>query len=215
MRSKKKVRQKTNKEAGRLISAAVLLFSAVIFTGCGKEKAETTLSLEYALESNPAVAKTSCQDETSQEMILQPEEKQQTVFIYVCGAVNEPGVVELPDGCRAADAVREAGGMTEEADTAYVNLAARLQDGEKLFIPTVREAEALSQQQEAENAGVVNLNTADSTALCSLPGIGESRAADIIAYREQNGPFASKEDIMKVPGIKTGAYEKIKDKITV
>ena len=76
--------------------------------------------------------------------------------------------------------------------------------------------DACAQDAEAESApGLVNINTADVAALCTLPGIGESRARDIISYREANGGFGACEDIMKVSGIKTAAYEKIKDKITV
>ncbi len=72
-----------------------------------------------------------------------------------------------------------------------------------------------SQAQSDSASGLVNINTADAAALCTLPGIGESRAQDIISYREANGGFQACEDIMKVSGIKTAAYEKIKDKITV
>ncbi len=138
-----------------------------------------------------------------------------TIRVYVCGAVLKPGVVELPAGSRAMDALDAAGGFGEEAAMAAVNLADWVTDGQMLYFPT--EGEAVEQQsQEAQAAlGLVNINTADVAALCTLPGIGESRAADIIAYREANGKFASCEDIMKVPGIKNAAYEKIRDKITV
>lgn len=135
--------------------------------------------------------------------------------VYVCGAVQKPGLVTLPAGSRAGDAVDLAGGMTGEADTAYVNLASLVEDGEKIFIPTKDEVLVLEKAQEAQENGLVNINTADRAALCTLPGIGESRAADIIAYREKNGSFNTIEDIMKVPGIKTSAFDKIRDRISV
>lgn len=137
------------------------------------------------------------------------------IRVYVCGAVKNPGVVEIPEGSRAEDALLAAGGFTEEAGREAVNLADWVLDGQMLYFPT--EGEVLEEQiQEAEaSAGLVNINTADAAALCTLPGIGESRAADIIAYREKNGGFGSCEDIMKVPGIKTAVYEKICDRITV
>ena len=69
--------------------------------------------------------------------------------------------------------------------------------------------------QESAGSGKVNINTADAAQLMTLKGIGEARAADIIAYRDSKGPFQSIEDIMKVPGIKDAAFEKIKDDITV
>lgn len=143
------------------------------------------------------------------------ETKEETVSVYVCGAVKKPGVVELPAGSRAEAALEAAGGFDEEAALEAVNLAARVTDGEMLYFPTQQEAQALRQEREAAQAGLININTADAAALCSLPGIGEARARDIISCRESQGPFESCEDIMKVPGIKNSVYEKIKDKITV
>ena len=101
--------------------------------------------------------------------------------------------------------------MSGEAHEAAVNLAAVLRDGEKLYIPALGEELA----DDAENRGLVNLNTADSAGLQTLPGIGESRAADILSYREKHGGFRAVEEIMQVPGIKESTYEKIRDQITV
>lgn len=140
---------------------------------------------------------------------------QAVIYVHVCGAVAVPGVVEVPVGSRAQAAVDAAGGFTEEADTSYVNLAAPIADGEQLYIPTKEEAEELRRNQAAAESGMVNLNTADISLLCTLPGIGESRAGDIIAYRQDHGGFADTEEIMQVPGIKESTYEKIKDLIIV
>lgn len=137
------------------------------------------------------------------------------IRVYVCGAVANPGVVEIPAGSRAEDALRAAGGFGPEAARTAVNLADWVSDGQMLYFPTEGEAAESKSQEESAEDGLVNINTADAAQLCTLPGIGESRAADIIAYRETNGEFQSCEEIMKVPGIKTGAYEKIKDKIKV
>ena len=140
-------------------------------------------------------------------------EKAEQIYVFVCGAVKRPGVVALPGGSRAQDGVLAAGGMREDADPNYVNLAALLSDGEKLYIPTREESADL--QKEEEQSGLVNINTAGSAELCTLPGIGESRAADIISYREANGRFGAIEDIMKVNGIKESVFSKIKELITV
>lgn len=139
------------------------------------------------------------------------------IRVYVCGAVASPGVVSLPEDSRAEDALAAAGGFAENAWRDYVNLAERVQDGEKLYFPTLEESERMPLQESDRGlaSALVNINTADIAALCTLPGIGESRANDIIAYREANGPFDSCEDIMKVSGIKTSVYNKISDKITV
>ena len=137
------------------------------------------------------------------------------IRVYVCGAVMNPGVVEIPSGSRAEDALLAAGGFSPEAGKASVNLADWVTDGQMLYIPPEEEAEEQKLQETESASGLVNINTADAAALCTLPGVGESRAADIISYREANGGFESFEDIMKVPGIKTAMYEKIRDKITV
>lgn len=142
-------------------------------------------------------------------------QQEETIRVYVCGAVANPGVVEIPQGSRAEDALRAAGGFGAEAGREAVNLADWVSDGQKLYFPTADEAAQESRAEADSASGLVNINTADAAALCTLPGIGESRAQDIISYREANGRFETCEDIMKVPGIKTAAYGKICDKITV
>ncbi len=149
------------------------------------------------------------------------------IYVYVCGCVNTPGVVELPEGSRAEAALEAAGGFAEEAWREYVNLAAVVTDGEKLYFPRQDEAETLppaeqtkqvaqtKQEEQAKQSGLVNVNTADLTELTTLPGIGESRAKDIIAYREKHGDFERKEDLKKISGIKESVYSKLEDKITV
>lgn len=153
------------------------------------------------------------------------------VYVHVCGAVNKPAVYPLPEGSRVCDAIAKAGGMTENAAGDYVNQARFLSDGERVYIPEVDELSGLSASQyaagqlvsnaggqsgsSAQNGGqeklLVNINTAGISELTTLPGIGESRAESIIAYREKHGAFAQIEDIMKISGIKGAAYEKIKD----
>lgn len=144
-----------------------------------------------------------------------PEEQTATIRVYVCGAVANPGVVEIPQGSRVEDALEAAGGFGAEAGREAVNLADWVSDGQKLYFPREGEAAEESTAQSQAAPGLVNINTADMETLCTLPGIGESRARDIISYREANGGFEACEDIMKVPGIKTAAYGKICDKITV
>lgn len=135
------------------------------------------------------------------------------IYVYVCGAVNNPGVVVLQEGSRAEAALEAAGGFRQDARMDYVNLAAKVSDGEKLYFPTEEETEGLS--EESGGDGLININTADEADLCMLSGIGESRARDIVRYREENGPFENCEDIMNVPGIKTSVYSKIKDRIKI
>ena len=145
-----------------------------------------------------------------QEQALQESAE---IMVYVCGAVETPGVYSLTEKDRVVDAITMAGGVTEQAAEEYLNLAAFLQDGEKIYVPTLDEV--LLWETEEERKNLVNINTAGVEVLCTLPGIGESKAGDIIAYREKQGDFEQVEDIMKVPGIKEYLYQKIEDYITV
>lgn len=167
-------------------------------------------------------------------------EEAKTLVVHICGAVSAPGVYELPAGSRIIDAVEAGGGFLPEAEEACCNLAEEIVDGCQIYIMTKTESCADGQTEKkagiqtspdsdmqttdrnvrsnsapALENGLVNLNTADITALMTLPGIGESRAKAIISYREQHGAFAQIEDIMKISGIKQAAFSKIKDKITV
>ena len=135
------------------------------------------------------------------------------LFVYVCGKVNRPGVYELPSGSRIYEAIESAGGMTEDARVEAINQALLCEDGMQITVPG--QDDEILQEIKAKEKGLINLNTADVATLTTLKGIGETRAEAIVAYREENGLFKAKEDVMNVPGIKQGAYEKIKDSITV
>lgn len=178
-------------------------------SGCGSEGQELLLIGGQETESGVEMAS------SGEEIFPSTEAAAEEIWVYVCGAVESPGVVCLSSGSRAADALEAAGGFSADAAEEAVNLAARVSDGEKLYFPTREEYQAQSQAQEAEGGGLVNINTADASQLCTLPGIGEARAADIIAYREANGGFGACEDIMRVSGIKESVYRKISDRITV
>lgn len=145
--------------------------------------------------------------------------------VHVCGAVQNPGVYSLAEGSRIYEAVAAAGGLLTEADEAYLNQAACVTDGEQIYVPTKQEV--LEQSATLARNGLqteigtglqdtkVNLNTATKEQLCTLPGIGESKAESIISYRNEHGAYGQIEDIMKVEGIKDGLFQKIKDRITV
>ena len=168
-----------------------------------------------------------------------------TIYVDVCGAVVNPGVYELSSDSRVFQAIEKAGGYLPGAAASYLNRARSLYDGQQIYVPTQEEVDSqtipLTQDETAQDGVVqegtaqtgtaadntadgtettqagqrINLNTADVSQLSTLTGVGESKAMAIIAYREENGPFTSIEDIMNVPGIKEGTYEKIKDKIAI
>lgn len=134
------------------------------------------------------------------------------IYVYICGHVNSPGVIKCRSGTRLYEAVDMAGGADESADMSAVNLAATAVDGERVYIPAYGEDIPVMEEQ---TAGLININKASESELMTLPGIGSSRAADIVKYRTDNGRFQAIEDIMKVSGIKEAAFNKIKNYICV
>ena len=206
----------------------VRIIKAVIFSlalngslcGCGKQSDGLVLVGESAAEmsgnSGEKASGESGLPSAAGEFVpsdAAPEDIS-LIYVYVCGAVNSPGVVVLQEGSRVEAALEAAGGFRQDAGKDHVNLAAKVSDGERLYFPTEEETAGLSAElPEGGGDGLININMADEAALCTLSGIGESRARDIVRYREENGPFESCEDIMNVPGIKSGVYGKIKDRI--
>lgn len=136
------------------------------------------------------------------------------IMVDISGAVKNPGVYLLKEGARVCDAVEMAGGLSEDADVDALNQAAPLKDADKIRVYTKAETAGAPEAQQADTQKI-NINTADVAQLCTLSGIGEARARDIIAYRETNGAFCSVEEIMKVSGIKEATFHKIEDKIAV
>lgn len=130
------------------------------------------------------------------------------ITVYVSGAVVMPGIYSLPEGSRVHDAVQAAGGFAEGAESAEINLAKLLEDGEQIDVPGILIANRLSY-------GRININTASAAELESLPGIGPSAAQAIVDYRNEHGLFISVQDILLVPGIGPATYDQIKDYLTV
>lgn len=148
------------------------------------------------------------------------------IYVYICGEVINPGVYELSGDSRIYEAVDAAGGFTENAARESINLASKVSDGMQITIYNKEEAASLpaggtsagknsGQDQMSGSSSLVNLNTATKEELMTLKGIGESKAEDIIRYREKSGGFKKIEDIMKISGIKEAGFQKIKDSITV
>ena len=156
---------------------------------------------------------------------LLPAPTAEPLTVHITGAVALPGVYPLPVGSRVKDAVEAAGGLLPEAQAASINLAAPLQDGTRIYIPSIIPGE--EQTQDGTGAGnpdqpngnlpgkPININTASQAELDSLPGIGPTLAGRIIAYRQEHGLFKTIEDIQDVSGIGPGIFGKIKDLISV
>lgn len=182
---------------------------------------------------------TSCSAENPSQVVLNenfPEEMSEgeaaadsaesvtdVCYVYICGAVYEPGVYGLPTGSRLYEVVEAAGGFLPEASEESCNLASVINDGMQYRIPT--KEEVLSGNSAAElqlestshydSEGRLDLNLATAAELMMLSGIGQTRADAIITYRGEHGSFSNKEEIMQVTGIKEGLYSKIEDFITV
>lgn len=158
---------------------------------------------------------------SGEAVTLRPVPTEQPIVVHISGAVPRPGVYALPNGARVQDVISAAGGFLAEADKDFINLARILEDGEKLDIPftegfsPVIPTPVQSILIPGDDEDLININTASSFELESLPGIGPTTAQRIIEYREANGPFLAIEDIINVSGIGPGTYERIKDLITV
>jgi competence protein ComEA len=157
---------------------------------------------------------------------LAPMPTQQPIIIHVEGAIAAPGVYSLPPGSRVVDAIEAAGGVLENTNYQSTNLARLIYDGDQIYIPenTSNQSDiglSTPSDQESEHQYLeqvtypININTAQASDLETLPGIGPQKALDIIAYREENGPFIQLEDIIKVNGIAEGTLSQIQELITV
>lgn len=147
-----------------------------------------------------------------------PTETPAPLEVYVTGAVQNPEArLSLPPGSRVEDAIEGAGGATEDADLSAVNLAQALRDGDLVHVPSTLEesAEAPAAVPTSNQPVVINLNTATLEELDALPGIGETTANAILAYRDENGPFQSVEDLLNVEGIGERTLERLRPLITV
>jgi competence protein ComEA len=138
------------------------------------------------------------------------------LVVDVAGKVRRPGIVTLPPGSRVHEAIAAAGGLKGRVDTAGLNLARVLNDGEQVLVgDQVTAGPAASGPSGAPAAAPVNLNTADLVALDELPGVGPVTAQAIVSWRDENGPFRAVEDLLDVKGIGEATLAELRDLVTV
>ena len=218
-----------NKEKIKKISIIVIIMALIIGYFIYQRKNEFTINEEVSNENTIEEPK---------------EEKSKKIIVHISGAVKQEGVVELEEDSRIADAIEKVGGLKENAEIREINLAYKLEDGMKIYIPTKeeiknKESQEVNQENEHVYGGTkenssqvsnlqknsesketirnkkVKINKASQEELDSLPGIGPSTADKILEYRKQNGNFKSIEDIKEVSGIGESKFEKIRNMITV
>lgn len=170
----------------------------------------------FAVVASESVAEEHAADSDAAE----GEPSVSMVRVHVTGCVANPGVYDVEEGSRVGDAVEQAGGFADDANSEVVNLARVVNDGEQIVIPSAEDESA-----QGEGAGFtgsssgqiarVNINTADIATLMTLDGVGEATAKKIVAEREGNGPFATVDDLTRVPGIGEKKLEALRDRVTV
>ena len=173
------------------------------------------------------------------------EKANSKIMVDIKGAIKKPGVYEVDSNYRVIDVIKKAGGLNSNANTNYINLSSKVSDEMVIWIYTKNEIDKLKLEQSStkymiescncpvvdnttclntnsntsskneKSNKLVNINSANEEELLSITGIGESKAKNIIDYRNKNGKFNTKEDIMNVSGIGESLYNKIKDYITV
>ena len=193
------------------IILGVLLCALFLFVACGEES-----YFQAKASDDENLTQSEASGDTTEESF--DSKATSKIFVQVCGAVNSPGVYELNSDDRVFLAIKAAGGLRDDADETYLNQAAYLEDGQKIYVYTVDEA--MKMEAEKDNSSdssehLLNINTATKEELMTLSGIGESKADSIIQYREEHGSFSSIEELKNISGIKDGVYTKIADKICV
>lgn len=150
------------------------------------------------------------------------EEKKNQIVVEIKGAIKNPNVYWIDEESIVEDLINKAGGLNENADINSINRAEKLKNHQLIIIPdnsnhenTNVNVNILRSNKDNLSSNLININTADEKELDSLPGVGPSKAKDIIRYREEKGEFKSIEDIKNVKGIGESSFEKLKDKITV
>lgn len=156
---------------------------------------------------------------TQSETQTSPPDSPAQITVYVSGAVQEPGLVQVPDQARVAQAIDQAGGLTDEADLTYVaqqlNLASKLNDSDVVFVPLAGQAEIGSGLTSANNpiftSGLISINTASQKQLEELPMIGPKRAEDIVGGR----PYSSIDELLVKKVVTETLFSEIEDKISL
>ena len=189
----------------QMVVVLAIALAAILGTIYGSAGRDETIKLDEGTTEVEHVDRTS---------------KSGKLFVYVTGAVNNPGMVELNGSdLRLADAINAVGGLLPTADADSINMAEKVFDGQHIRVPERNAMRSMGSVAEGVDVGstdgMVNINTAGADELDTLPGIGPAMAQRIMDYRQLNGAFKSIEEIQNVRGIGAKKFEKLKSKIKI
>ena len=198
----------TKKESIIVIASIFIIGVLLFIKSFGMDKEPKLEGVDTAFSESPVEYNSIVPSKVEVESSL--------IMVYISGEVYHPGIYELIVGDRVVDAVNMAGGLTGQADLDKINLAKKISDEDKIYIPGIGEEVALSIEMETniQESGKININLASSSELQSLPGIGEVIAGRIVEYRKTT-KFKSIEDILDVSGIGEAKFKSIKDLISI
>lgn len=145
---------------------------------------------------------------------VKTEKLEDNIIIDISGEIKNPGIYKMKGKVRLYEIIDKAGGLKEEANINSINQARYVKDGEKIIIPSSRNSQGMDKESISNGNNLVNINTASKEELLKLPGIGEVTAEKIINYRDNNN-FTKIEDLKNVNGIGMATYNKLKDLICV
>lgn len=206
-----------NKNKDKIIIGLIIALAIAIGNNFIKEKQGDSLNENFTLL-----------DKNEDDLLLEDEtdddaKENEAMKVHITGQINREGVYEIKDGDRLEDLINKAGGLSPDADSKSLNLAMKLEDQMKIYIPSkdeILDQEDASTDQIISNAdlssqeGKININEASKEELMTLPNIGEKRAQAIIDYRESK-KFETIEEIKNVTGIGDKFYQAMQDLITV
>lgn len=173
------------------------------------------LNRDYFNGNNEDIKVQKAFDSNLTDSVLDENHDDEYIYMHITGAIKKPGVYKMKDGSRMDDLVKEAGGLTDDADIDQINLSEKLVDEERIIIPTKNEnLDSVNTIVSNVQVKKVNINTADIMELQTIPSVGEKTAQKIIDYREKK-KFKKIEDIMNIEGIGDNKFKKMKDYISV
>lgn len=205
----------TKREKTGLIIFIIILLGIISYNYFSKSKNSIEVITNQKHQANSEAAKTSPAAAIESE-VKKVDTAEKQISAYICGEVMKPGVYTMKEGDRVEALLDAAGGFTPNADPNVVNLSAKIQDEEKIRIPSKNEN--ITEQEDSSTAGIkgkVNINSATKEQLETLDRIGSTLAQRIIDYRNAHGRFKTIEELKNVSGIGDKTFEHFKDNISV